>query len=66
MVDGFYHNSHLPHSIEAWVVGPRDDRGRAQELHQKFLQAYGLRADDVPLLVYRAERDARGEVFSFS
>ena len=66
MVDGFYHNAHLPHAIEAWVVGPTDDRSHAAELHRRFLTEYSLSEEQVPLLVYRAERDASGDVFSLS
>ena len=64
MVDGFYHNAHLPHAIEAWVIGPTDDRGKVRELQTKFLSEYGLNANDVPLIVYHADRDGSGDVFS--
>lgn len=66
MVDGFYHNAHLPHAIEAWVVGPADNRAKARELHGKLLREYGLSASQVPMLVYNAEQDGKGDVFSMA
>ena len=51
-------------AIEAWVIGPTDDRGKVRELQTKFLSEYGLNANDVPLIVYHADRDGSGDVFS--
>ena len=50
MVDGFYWNAQLPHSIEAIVTSPGDPQ--AQAMHAKFIKAYGLKASDVPLVSF--------------
>ena len=50
MVDGFFWNAHLPHSIEAIVSSPGDPQAR--KLHAKFIKAYGLKPSDVPLVSF--------------
>lgn len=54
VLDGFYWNLNLPHSIEAILASP-DDPG-ARQMHAAFLSTYGLTAEDVPLLSFRKDR----------
>jgi hypothetical protein len=57
VVDGFYWNQHLPHSIEAIVIG-EDGKAKASALHQKFLAAYPqLTAKDVPLVSFHPNNE---------
>ena len=46
ILDGLWYTENLPLSVEAFVGTP--------DAHAAFLQEYGLRAVDVPLLEYRA------------
>ena len=39
-------------------------RSRPFHMQTKFLSEYGLNANDVPLIVYHADRDGSGDVFS--
>ena len=57
VVDGLYWNLHLPHSVEAFIVG-EGGKVAAHALHQRFLDAYHLTAQDVPLVSFHP----RGEV----
>ena len=52
VVDGYYSNRNLPESIEAFVLSPGDDVEEVRRTHRKFLDTYGKRARDCPLLVY--------------
>ena len=62
-------SEHLPHTIEA-VFFPAyaryEQQQHARGVWQDFLRKYHLKWQDVPLLVYHAERDASGQVFSNS
>ena len=49
MLDGFYWNEQLPHSIEAMLTSGDPDTAR---IYQDFLQTYGLNADQIPLLKF--------------
>ena len=63
VIDGTRATDNLPRSVEAFLVGPGDDRGAAQRLHQQFLREHGLSAEAVPLLTYNPRNDGRGDVF---
>ena len=61
VVDGFFWNEHLPHSIEAILTSPGDPAAR--EIHAQFLKRYGLTAEMVPLLTFnKQQRDAPFQV----
>ena len=55
-------------SIEALVVNclAGDELRAVRAVHEAFLHEYSLTAAQVPLLWYRPERDARGDVFSLA
>ena len=50
IIDGFFWNTHLPHSIEALIGSPGDPG--AVRLHERFLATYRLTARDVPLVTF--------------
>lgn len=52
VIDGFYSNRNLPHSIEAFVASYGDDLELVRRTHSNFLSAYNLQPRDVPLLIY--------------
>ena len=54
IIDGFYWNANLPHSIEALIGSPNDPG--AVKLHERFLSTYRLTKNDVPLLIFEKER----------
>ena len=54
IVDGFYWNAHLPHSIEALIGSPGDPA--AVRLHERFLRTYRLTAEDVPLVIFEKDK----------
>ena len=56
IVDGFYWNQNLPHSIEAIVIGD-GGKAKASALHQRFLEAYSLTAEQVPLVSYHPKNE---------
>ena len=53
ILDGFYWNKHLPHSIEALIGSPGDPQ--AVRLHERFLATYHLKKGDVPLLTFNKD-----------
>lgn len=50
ILDGFYWNAHLPHSIEALLTTPNNPVLR--RMHMQFLRRYGLTETQVPLLTF--------------
>ena len=54
VVDAFYWNAQLPHSIDALIATPNDPR--AEAMHRTFLSTYHLTADAVPLVVFNKAR----------
>ncbi len=57
ILDGWQSNSHLPHSIEAFVESPGDNSTSIRRTHEAFMAAYRLDATQVPLLRFHPERD---------
>ena len=55
IVDALYYVRHLPNSLEAMFVKSAGDQ-TTRRAHANFLAAYGLTADDVPLLLYTGNR----------
>ncbi len=53
IVDGFYWNEHLPHSIEAIVTSGGLE---TTAMYEQFLQTYGLTSDAVPLVEFHKDR----------
>ena len=64
IVDGDHWTKHLPGIIEAFVYSPAEPQSqqRVAQVHSRFLQAYGLNADQVPRAAFN-DNDAR-EPFS--
>ena len=54
VLDGFYWNLNLPHSIEAILTSPGDPWAR--EMHKTFLATYGITSDQIPLLSFHKDR----------
>jgi len=57
VVDGAHWTQNLPHNIEAFFSSGDHGKARkndivAREQHQRFLEEYGLGADEVPLLTF--------------
>jgi len=63
VVDGHFHNAHLPLSIEAFVASPGDQMDVVRTMQRNFVREHGLTDADVPLLVYHPDRDTSGRVF---
>jgi hypothetical protein len=54
IIDGFFWNANLPHSIEALIGSPNDPG--AVKLHERFLATYRLTKNDIPLLTFEKGR----------
>ena len=53
VVDAFYWNEQLPHSIEAFITTPNNPTDEA--MHRRFLYRYHLKASDVPLVIFNKD-----------
>ena len=53
ILDGYYWNAQLPHSIEAVLTSPNNPVLR--RMHQQFLRRYGVTAEQIPLLTFHKE-----------
>ena len=54
VVDAFYWEKQLPHSIEAILTTPNNPTDEA--MHRRFLYRYHLKPEDVPLVVFNKDR----------
>ena len=68
VLDGPWWTAHLPHIIQAMLIGPADGTGvngcygnacvrSMHDIHADFLRTYGLTAADVPLVRYNVGVD---------
>ena len=64
VIDGHWWTEHLPHVIEAVLIGPGDATGvdgcygnacvrSLRDIHRDFLDEYGLTGEQVPLVSYQ-------------